>query len=226
MRPQNPTPSTTAETPAVAALHIAQDRHAREIQAVKEQHAQDLQTLREEMKCVHEVEIIEAKMALYAEHKRDLLELKEGRERELERLRAFFAAVRARGDSEVAGSAALSPAGGATGVLPGQACSTGARTEAAAASSSPAPGPAPTSSSASSSPTPPPEIPPTAAPISPQTPSSPPPPRPGTARAAAPHVRFLTTGITPAEAKSKAKSVRVEKEAGGSGAGNVVTSGF
>lgn len=174
------------------------------------------------MKCVHEVEIIEVKMALYAEHKRDLLELKEGRERELERLRAFFAAVRARGDCEVAGPAALSlspsPAVGATGVLPGQACSTGARAEAAAAaSSSPAPGPAPiSSSSASSSPNPtPPEIPPpTAAPTSPRTPSSPRPPRPGTARAAAPHVRFLTTGITPAEAKSKAKSVRVEKEAG------------
>ncbi|CAD6570925.1 MAG: hypothetical protein ASARMPREDX12_003981 [Alectoria sarmentosa] len=213
MRPRN-TP-TTAETTTRTALQIAEERHARQTQDLEEKHSQDLETLRRDLKRDHDLGIVEVKSALYAAHKRDLLQLKEERERGLEHLKTFFSVAGGREESIV-----CSPTPSPTG-LAGKLCSTctAARTEARS--------PGPVSTAAASSTAPPttslptsPEIPtgsnttpastsPTAnsstgtntAPSSPDTLTGP----------AAPHVHFLTTGITAADAK---RAIEAKKAAG------------
>lgn len=180
-RPKDPTPApeTTAETtPAnITALQIAEDRHAREIQALEERHRRDLERVREELKRVHAAEIKDVKMALYAEHRRDLLELKEEKERGLDRLRTFFAAITAPGTSSATGEI-LRPS----------------RVPARAEAASPAAAPAPTASSSTA----------TAADTTTITTATSPTSTPGSnPTPAAPHLRFLTTGITPKEARRK-----------------------
>ncbi|KAF6224198.1 hypothetical protein HO133_010773 [Letharia lupina] len=198
MRPRNA--PTAAEATAITALQIAEERHAREVQALKEEHTQDLEALREETKHVHDIETIEVKMALYAEHKRDLSELKEERERACEHSKAFFLATRAR-EKSPARFPTPSPVAAAPREL--HPTCAAAPVEATSVPSGPA-----STSTASSTATTSPEIPTssttttttTTAPTSPPMPPSPD-ARRGSAVAAAPHVHFLTTGITPTEAK-------------------------
>ncbi|KAL9127098.1 MAG: hypothetical protein Q9175_007799 [Cornicularia normoerica] len=172
---------TRNDTPTITALQIAEERHAREIQALKGKHGQDLETLREEMQRVHDVEMIEWRMPLNAEHKRHLLELKEGRERGLKHRKAFFVAMR---EKSAACSPRRSPAG-ATADL--------SRERSLLLGPGPGPASASTSSTASSSATA------TSLPTSPGipissniaiTPASPHMP-PRSSPAAAPHVHFL-----------------------------------
>lgn len=197
MRPRNA--PTAAEATAITALQIAEERHAREIQALKEEHTQDLEALREETKSVHDIETIEVKMALYAEHKRDLSELKEERERAFEHSKTFFLATRAR-EKSPARFPTPSPVAG----VPRELRPTCAAAPVEATSvPGPDAGPASTST-ASSTATTSPDIPTSSTTTTaPTSPPMPPPPdaRRGSAVAAAPHVHFLTTGITPTEAK-------------------------
>lgn len=201
MRPRNA--PTAAEATAITALQIAEERHAREIQALKEEHTQDLEALREETKSVHDMETIELKMALYAEHKRDLSELKEESERASEHSKALFLATRAREKSP-----ARFPTPSPVAAAPRELHPTCAAAPVEATSvPRPDAGPASTST-ANSTATTSPEIPSsstttTTTATAPTSPPMPPPPdaRRGSAVAAPPHVHFLTTGITPTEAK-------------------------
>ena len=218
MRPRN-TP-TAAEATAITALQIAEERHAREVQALKEEHTQDLEALREETKSVHDIETIGLKMALYAEHKRDLLELKEERERASEHSKAFLLAMRAREKSP-----ARFPTPSPVGAAPRELHPTCAAAPVEATSvPRPDAGPASTST-ASSTATTSPEIPTssTTTTTAPTSPPMPPPPdtRRGSAVAAPPHVHFLTTGITPTEAK-EATGEGGKREGGREGAVKVV----
>ncbi|CAF9910220.1 MAG: hypothetical protein ALECFALPRED_006423 [Alectoria fallacina] len=197
VRPGN-TP-TTAETTTRTALQIAEERHARQIQELEENHSQDLEALRRDLERDHELEIVELKSALYAAHKRDLLQLKEERERGLEHLKTFFSVAGAREESTV-----CSPTPSPTELM-GELCSTctAARMEARGgpnpASTAAASSTAPTTTSLPTSP----EIPTgtNTAPSSPDTLTGP----------AAPHVHFLTTGITAADAK---RAIEAKKAAG------------